>query len=56
MALKISTLDIKGYTPTKGTPRPAWTYRGARRNALHAKRWGGEYGPADWPPAWRRVK
>lgn len=43
----------KQYFPKKGQPRPAWTYRGARRNLAREMHWPDRY---RWRIVWRAIK
>jgi hypothetical protein len=40
--MTVSTTEVTYvYTPIKGQPRPAWTYRAARRNEFRGSVWPG---------------
>lgn len=41
------------YVPKKGVPRPAWTYRGARRNLARSMHWPERY---RWRRWWAEMK
>ncbi len=42
MTAAVSTTEVTfKYKPVKGVPRPAWTYRAARRNEAKGTVWNG---------------
>lgn len=45
--------QAKQYIGKKGEPRPAWTYRGARRNLARSMHWPARY---RWRVWWRAIK